>query len=618
MRDRRVLLRTGCLLGLIWLSGHASAADRFMTGEQLLERPIDVELDPTDLDRSLLKIARATGAVLCINSIVRLDDDDPLPKRLTAPSLRDGLKTIIPHAFRGTRWTGPTVIVSSPEEARRPPEHRSDDRSLFRSGAWMVRGPVVDETGRRLSGALIRLTCWPHVVYTATDREGRFAAQVPINGTSELTVHARDEFGMKQAWVQVPKEDGAIIEEPMKLVLRAPRTVTIEVRDSAGHEVPDANVVVLAGGYPTDAPRTDARGKSLFLAPESMAISCIAAWKPGVGLEMTGSESGSSTRRQEESVDVTQPVVLKLTKRQPISFRIVDSNDRPLEGIDVSPWMLVDEKRKAGLNFATMRGRGARRTGADGIVTFDFFPEWQTQSLRFSSTGADRIRYLDETVDLSRPVEQPIKVIRDEYVPVSGVVMASSGKTCPGAAVTAIADTPMAGGSAVTDEAGRYELLLEPGHPYLVVARGDEIGEVSAPQDGIVVRHNEPQRDLMLQLRRGIRLFGTLGAARMRLGRSDSLLRLVTDREPLEGRQTPLANAPQMSKPGVYVDLKPNTEGQFEVLVGPGSYELVPDRNATPVRFVLTDEDEYKLRVPPPPPATRDLPGLPRPGRRPD
>jgi hypothetical protein len=614
----RIIVGTGCLLGLIWIAERASAADPVVTGEALLDRPIDVDLDAKDFDRSLLRIAQATGAVLRLSTGGSMPANSSLPKRLKASSLRDGLKTILPDAFKVTPWRGPSVAVMSPDEARRPPEHRAEDKSLFRSGAWMVRGPVVDEAGQRLSRAMIRLSCGQQVVYTATDVEGRFAAQVPINGTSSLIVHAWDEPGIRQAWVEVRKEEGAIIEEPMTLVLRTPRTVNIQVTDTDGRGVSGASVVVLAGGYPSEAPSTDADGKSVFLAPDSMRVSCIVAWKPGAGLEIVGSESGSTERELEGSVDITQPIALQLTKRPPISFRIADPSDRPLEGIEISPFMLFNEKRKAGLNFATLRGRGIARTGSDGIARFDFLPEWQSQPLRFMSVRANRIRSLDETVDLAKSTEQPIKVVREEYVAVSGVVETAGGKPCPNSVVTAITSTPLAGGTVVSDEVGRYEIFLEPGHSYLIVARSDERGEVSAPQDGIVVRRDEPQRGLTLQLRRAIRLFGSLGAARMRMGRAEAQLRLVMEDQSADTSVPASANSPRMPKPGIYTDLKPNSEGQFDVLVGPGSYEIVPDRDATPIRFVLTDEEEYKLRLPPPPSSTRGLPAQPRPDRRPD
>jgi hypothetical protein len=310
-------------------------------------------------------------------------------------------------------------------------------------------------------------------------------------------------------------------------------------------------------------------------------------------------------------------VVLKLTKRPPISFRVVDSDDRPLEGIELMPFLLSDSRRKAGLNFATLMGRGTRRTGPDGVVSFDWIPQWQTTPLQFMSFPSDRIRQIDQTVDPTTADEQPIKIVRDAFVPVSGVVRTTNGTPYRGVTVSAAAtDAAPAGGLTTTDEEGRYQLLLEPGHSYLIVARCDEIGEASAPQDGVVVRRDEPLQNLTLQLRRAIRLLGTLGTNRMRSNRFSAQLRLVSDQDlPPAAANTPGAS-PVSARPGVYIELKPNSSGQFEVLVGPGSYELKPTAEEPATRFVLTDEDEYKVRIPPPPSTTPDRPGFARPGRR--
>ncbi|QDT53413.1 Nickel uptake substrate-specific transmembrane region [Caulifigura coniformis] len=581
-----------------------SAATR--AAQQAIDSPIDLQLKGPDLDAALRQLSRESSVSIRIDlgtlMARKVILSDPAPARLKAETLRAALQELLAPP---TAMAGRPAPVSSHEGAIQIDGFRwgpSPRGGSFEQGRWLVNGQVLDEAGKPVPRAAVRLYCWAWVMFTSTDEAGRFTATLPANG--KLEVEAWDEDGGRRGWIHVGHGLGiGVHQKAPKITLKPVRRATVHVTGADQQPVPGARVVLIGGGFPYDGSMTSAAGESLLEIPADLEVEAVIAWKHGAGLDYVGSREFGSTRGNAQPVLATdQPVRLQLSKQAPVQFRILDQFDRPAELSPLNPWVLNKEGQGGSFNLTHLHAREMQFTDQEGFVTFDWLPAWQKDKVNFSGWGR-QYSFADAelTVQEASSKLQTIRVERKTIV--RGRVFDIEGQ--PARDVFVIS---RGGGfnkksdycNGVADHEGRFELAVPVGQAYLFVALSRNGKQVSAAEERVIESFEVPANDIDLYLRPAIRVFGKFPPRAEWLEKEKPVLRLVGDdlnarrdvNLPGDGSITPVRAVDE-----IQLDLKP--DGAFSVLVGPGRYELAPTKDAPGIPFELIEQTEYEVPVPP-------------------
>ncbi len=204
----------------------------------------------------------------------------------------------------------------------------------------VIRGTVVDEDGRPVAGATVDLfgleirdgePARPGPVRVGPERtgpDGGFTFR-PDRVFPRFAIRATADDGARlgTAWRAVREGSGA---EPLRIVLRPSRPLTVRVADAAGKPVAGAAVEVLTGSAPfgvdaaaVDPGTTDDRGIARFRLAGDAPFKGVLALKEGVGVDYFA------------NAVVAPPAELSLTLRgsRTITLRALDSGGRPIPGI---------------------------------------------------------------------------------------------------------------------------------------------------------------------------------------------------------------------------------------------------------------------------------------------
>ncbi len=282
------------------------------------------------------------------------------------------------------------------------------------------------------------------------------------------------------ALAQEPAEKDAAVEtaEPVPPM----RTATLRVVDAAGQPVAGASAAIqLAWPHVKQTEPTDESGSVSVDVPADEPILSVVAWKDGLGLDY---RSYSLSRQQQADALAKAPAfpangteTLILEGAAPLTVRVLDDQHQPLPDVRVYPWILQKESENTELNLSFFVDAFGQQTGADGTITFAWMPQWQATPITLwpSASGFVHQRGTYDPTTGSGEVE----LVLQRLVPVRGHVRHAGGSPAAGIKVAASGagytfDRGQA--TAVTDEAGAYELLVPPDQIYLVVVQHCAVG----------------------------------------------------------------------------------------------------------------------------------------------
>jgi hypothetical protein len=574
--------------------------------QRALDSPIDLEVKGPDIEAALRQVSRETGSSIRIDLPTlmgrRVILSDPAPARLKADTLRSALQQLFATP---TSVADRPVPISSHEGAiqvdcfRWGPYPRE---GAHVQGRWVVNGRVVDEAGKPVSRASVRLYCWAWVMLTTADEEGRFFATLPTNG--KLEIEAWDERGEQRGWTHVGHESGAIPRAyTPKVTLKTPKKASVFVMGADLRPVEGARVVLIGGGYPYDGQITTFIGESTLQIPKDLEVEGIIAWKHGVGLDYVASrEFGTLRGSSEPLLSTDEPIQLQLSKGPTVRFRIVDQFDRPAVRSPLGPWVLKKPNSGADFNLTHLHARDTHFTDEKGLVAFDWLPDWQKDMANFSGWGSSYSRS-DVSLTLKKAAASLQTIQVERMATVRGRVIGADGKPARDVFVVARGggfQNRKADANGVADHEGRFEFAVPAQQSYLFVAMSRDGKQVSAPEERVLEDVDRVIDDVDLYLRPGIRVFGNIGPRGVWTNETKGVLRLVGD-DLNTRRDLKLANdgslTPVRAVDEIQLDPEPN--GAFSVLVGPGRYEFSPKKDATGIPFELTEQTEYEVQVPP-------------------
>ena len=361
--------------------------------------------------------------------------------------------------------------------------------------------------------------------------------------------------------------------------------VQVLVRDADGKPVAEAAVAVVQFSLPAIPPSTtDAEGAALLEVPEDAQVFNVMALKPQIGLDYF--ENYSAWPPGRALPRLPPEVHLVLGRAVEIRVQVVDSADRPVGGVPLTPWTI---KRAGKLNYVNCSAGQTTtvQTDAAGVASFDWIPADLDNDAQFLVCDRKYHCPFAPWIDLAHP---------------DRLLTARLFRTATVAGRVAFPDGSPAGGIAVQAEGrgrtnfycraevksgpdGMYEFLLWPGQSYIIAVADDAWAARSLY--GLVVQEGQARAGLDLHLTKGTQFHG-----RVTLG---------PDRRPAAGQTitfTEQGGALEDTLRGYFSKAelvrwaKTNGEGCYEIRLGPGQYELCGPTPGVREEIVLGAEEE--------------------------
>jgi hypothetical protein len=316
----------------------------------------------------------------------------------------------------------------------------SADEPARREKEPQIAGTVVDERGAPVADAEVWVEWHKGRSAAVSDSAGRFKLGVPGERIAGRLVRASADSGRRQAQFQFPWEAGAAAGD-IKLELRPARRVELRVVDKEGRPVSGAKVGILGDYHDLAAGKTDDEGHVIFNVAHDARVAYVYALQPGQGFDYRAyvllvEQRGDTNAKQPELPD--GPITLRLDGTRALRVRVVESNDAPIAGITLYPWLLKkpDEPEEINLSYITETVQAT--TLSDGVAVFDWMPHWNERSVTVWPNSDDHVHQRGNYDPKTGDGTLVIKL--DRLVPIGGRVTFADGS--PAAGITIAASAP--------------------------------------------------------------------------------------------------------------------------------------------------------------------------------
>ncbi len=416
---------------------------------------------------------------------------------------------------------------------------------------------VVDEAGNAVADAIVECRNWQSESAEAvTDGDGRASLNIPDGGDRLLVRSAEgSELGYKYFGGQ--GENGDI-----EITLKPARVLDLSALFE-GQPVLGATVEVHVSYRPIAVGTTDDEGRCNLAIPQDAIIQTIMIFRSGVGFAgfTRGNEYYSLT--SDDSPDEYQ---FELTAATRIAVRVEDRQHRPVEGVTVYPWLIQMPGEAETLNMGAA-GNMTSTTNDRGEAVFDFFPE-NAEYIAFGVKADEDFHTLSNAYWRSNSPGNVVVIEVWPLVSVAGVVLNVDGTPASGISLLIDGNGPQNSSvreQTVTDGEGRYEFRVPPDHAYMIgvtnpAKAASSISGFVVPDEGTIVME-------AMHLTSGTTFRGTVQSD----GELNSSSLAVIERQAesqmfvINGQQEYLQSRATRAA-GI------NAEGEFEILLGPGSY----------------------------------------------
>lgn len=484
------------------------------------------------------------------------------------------------------------------EEDKEPVENVASD--AIPEDARRVAVTVLNEAGDRIAGAEVTLHVWPAALVATTNDEGVANFDV-VDRKTTLEAHAAaavDSRNGTRGYAMLPTALAADAFDagkslPIEVTLRAPRSVRFEVRDGAGKPVADAAAVVVCTYDKFGESRTDAEGKVEVFVPSEAPLMYAVAFKQGVGLDYfmyrRASEPKSDPYRLEP--DHSQPIAFTLNGLQHIDVKVVDHQDRPVEGADVNPWYF-ERPNKGGMLNSGLKEFNTK-SNAEGHATIDMIPSDNTGKVpvwvQLDGFAAET-RY---SYDPQAPAPIDVKLL--PLVPIAGRVLHADGSPAANIDVMIVGDGYSLDSfreTARTATDGTFAMSVTPNYYYAFCASD---AKWASPIVSKVILDTAPAEPIELRLQPAVHVRGrlTIGGDKPFAGRYISLYQRVADYYalPEEDRLPNPKNDNKGIGPLIVRGGMTDDDGRFDFIAGPGAAYIIGPNSLKPPKFTVADQD---------------------------
>jgi beta-lactamase regulating signal transducer with metallopeptidase domain len=455
-----------------------------------------------------------------------------------------------------------------------------------------ISGVVVDEQGRPVAGAMVRSGHDPKI-HTRSAADGTFTLSFdgPLLTGGFLIAEADGGRSGLLAFY------GLRVPDTARIVVKPTRPVLVRAKDAAGAPVPDAAVEALDSPFfhnDVDA-RTGPDGTALLRVRADANIGHVIAHKSGVGFDYFENERKPPASGSPLFTYPPLPAEVSLTLDgvQPLRVKALDSMDRPVAGVALSPGVLSKPGKSHSVNLGAS-ATAIATTDASGVAVFDWLPKGDrvfvgdrlvvVRSEAYSNSSPPRH---DRTV---RPAEVVVLLRRNTRL--SGVVRYADGRPARGIQIRAESHGPnWVNGprSMFTGADGAYVLDVPPEQSYIIAVLDETWAAPS--HTGVVVHEGQAQTGLDFTLSKGTLLHGRVTEG--------------PDRKPSVNRQIYLREIgkplPRDLRGGLSEEellrgsARTDAEGRYQFRVGPGRYRIPESLGGDDPGLAVEVKDEAEI-----------------------
>ncbi len=446
----------------------------------------------------------------------------------------------------------------------------------------VIIGKVVDEAGKSVAGATVLAPNQEksRPVTSGADGAFRLALGIPAPEGIYATLLVRgpdNRLGVAAVAQKKP--------EPVRVVLKAPQPLAVQVQGSDDKPVAGAEVYFLWNWSVLGQGRTDADGRWTGRVPADTPNWEVFARKAQVGCEFAVAQSGRGSSAAPRPLP--EQLILTLDGARTVRVKTVDRDGKPLPGVKVGPSSLWNYIREQRVNLPDTSDLWPT-TGPDGSVVFDWLPKRQLNSVLFQARVEGHYP-LEQTVSWltqdKSPPELIISMLPTERL--SGLVRHADGQ--PAADIQVTAAGAGAGGngfrgSTRTAADGRYTLQVHAEQAYVVAVSDERWG---APyRSDVIVHAGKPVTGIDFVLGRATRVHG-----RVTVGKEDRPATKMSVHAVIDRGEIPAEL--RRREDTVYRDLsmtiwaEVDRDGCFEFHLGPGEYQLQGPPRVKPVKVTI-------------------------------
>lgn len=475
-----------------------------------------------------------------------------------------------------------------------------------------ISGTVLDVDSKPASKCIVRIeghsekSLKSYAGSITTDEAGQFRIRIRVRkeGLPQLALSAVNSNNSQLGFYRFPRNND-VPSEPISVQMAAARVARLKVIDKSGAPVSDASAMMQLP-HPVTSGRlqTGPDGTAQFVIPASDRIIAVLAWKDNAGLDYRLYEL---SREQKADAITKAPEfpeggleTLVLDGASPVTIKVVDDDGMPLKEVGMYPWLLKKESENDLLNLSYFGREFLQNTGENGTTTFAWLPSWHTELLQFfpNVNGFDSER---GTYTPGKDNGQ-LEIVLKKMVPIRGHVHHADGSPVQGIQVAAVGagyTFDDAREQAFTDKDGAYEILVPPNQIYLVTASAK--GLASAPQTGFAVTKGKPVESKDFILRAATRIYGTLVDEETQqpvAGANIFVYQYGQDIRSMEGVVLPNPKKSNTHiQPVTTYSTQTNEQGQFELFIGDGKFDIRPPRQEKAEKFEIAGESEREFVV---------------------
>ena len=458
-----------------------------------------------------------------------------------------------------------------------------------------ISGSVLDDQGRPVPNVKVRSFAHKDRMETTTDAKGKFEVVVPQSRIRSFSVMAddlADRLGSWRAdWESPPSPD-----TPIELVLKPCRKLPIVVTDQAGEPATDTFVGAMVNYAPLVRQTTDEKGETILRIPADAELQSLYALKRDIGFDYRIASTVRDKAHQPDWLN-DSPIRFQLAKSQTVELEILDTDEKPIDGMEAWLWLLQKPDEPDSFNLSYLANDFGASTDELGIATFQGVPSWSVHPLTFWPSHDDYVRSRIQFDPAEHPDGRK-KTLLTRLVSMSGHAETPDGSPAAGIKIKVNgADYGHDGfyGDVTTKEDGSFELMVSPDQLYMLAVLDKKW---SAPAvDGLVVRPDSIVTDIEFKLQPSVRIFGrvTVGpdtpVAKQRMS-----LRLDGTSLRDAGEELPNPeNSRTWVQPNIFRSVQTDEDGRYEFFVGPGEYMLGGPSALKGRKFEVTSETAAEL-----------------------
>ena len=419
----------------------------------------------------------------------------------------------------------------------------------------LLRGVVTDERGTPVVGATVDTVRYDGAVTTGSKSTegGAFVLRVPNDSNFGSAILIQDESKRLASLISASSYNLASSKTVFRAVLKPLRATNVTVVDRDGNPLADASVRLFADYGRLAEMRTDAVGQTQFQFPYDAQVDWIVAYKPGFGFDYYENYDSFPTQIR---LDMPADVKLKLDGFTSVKVKVVDTNNKPIPGVAMTPWSI---EKVGKVSYANLSGDELGLTDANGIATFDWIPHdlkgavtFLIRDKRFHCPTPPHYASGATSTDLEAIVWNLCtvrgKVQHEDGSPAAGIRLQGEGRG---------ATNHYYRGHTSTKSDGTFELKLYPDQDTIIAITDERFAAKSA--ENIKLKEGEVLENVDFELSTGFTVSG-----------------LFTKGE---------SKAPAVKQTATLIQQGPNgsqlvrwsesdKNGRYQFRVGPGTYEL--------------------------------------------